>query len=219
MQTVSHQHPRTLDQQSRKIAVIAILLFAFSGLISGFAVGAFVRPNFGAGTISHTGSARTPVSQITKTVSLSNARPVKMGDPVVTTVQYFEKADGTASYTFSAYAVDQSIDRHHGKQIHAPGITCKLWLQHVPGGNFVSLPEDKISKMDIQGPLTGDEIANALNFAPGVSQIQPADANGQVMWNYTVSTSVDPGTYYLVVLMDWQGQSFNWSWRLVTISR
>src|SRR5260370_169118 len=125
MQTFSHQHPNTLDQQSRRIAVIAILLFAFSGLISGFAVGAFVRPNLGAGTTSHTGSARTPVPQIT----------------------------------------------------------------------------------------------NALNFAPGVSQIQPTDANGQVMWNYTVGTFVDPGTYYLVVLMDWQGQSFDWSWRLVAISR
>ncbi len=219
MQTFSHQHPNTFDQQSRKIAIFAILLFAFSGLISGFAVGAFVRPNFGAGTTSHTGSARTPVPQITKTVSLTSAHPVKMGDPVVTMAQYVEKADGATNYTFSAYAVDQSIDQHHGKQIHASSISCKLWLQHIPGGNFVGIPEDRLSKMDIQGPLTGDEIANALNFAPGVSQIQPSNANGQVMWNYTVGTFVDPGTYYLVVLMDWQGQSFDWSWRIVTISR
>src|SRR5260370_19595039 len=115
MQTLSDQHPNTLDQQSRRIAVIAILLFAFSGLISGFAVGAFVRPNFGAGTTSHTGSARTPVPPITKTVSLTSPHPVKMGDPVVAMAQYVEKADDATNYTFSAHAVHQSIHQHHGK--------------------------------------------------------------------------------------------------------
>lgn len=141
-----------------------------------------------------------------------------MGDPVVTQINSFEKADGSTPYTFTARAVDTSIDRHHGKQIYASGITCKIWLQHIPG-DTVALPLERLKRMDIQEPLTGDEIPNALAFSSGVSQIQPTDSNGQVTWNYNISTSVDPGQYYLVVLMDWQGQYSNWSWRFVTITR
>ncbi len=73
--------------------------------------------------------------------------------------------------------------------------------------------------MDIQEPLTGDEIPNALTFSSDASQIQPTDSNGQVTWNYNISPSVDQGQYYLVVLMDWQGQYFDWSWRFVTITK
>ena len=39
------------------------------------------------------------------------------------------------------------------------------------------------------------------------------------MWNYTVAQSVDPGTYYLMVLTDWDGVHFNWSWVNMTIKK
>jgi len=34
-----------------------------------------------------------------------------------------------------------------------------------------------------------------------------------------VATSVSPGAYYLVVLTDWKGLHFTWSWMLVTIKK
>jgi hypothetical protein len=180
-------------------------------------VGAFVRPKIG-GAGNTGGNSITPIVQQTKTTTpTSSSHPVKLGDPVVTAVTYHEKADGTTSYTFTAYAVDQSIDKHDGKRVYAAGITGKLWLQHIPPGSFVNLPGDKLRKMDIQGPLTDDEIASTLNFISGTSQIQQTDASGQISWNYTLATSVPAGEYYLVVLLDWNGQSFNWSWRQVTI--
>jgi hypothetical protein len=218
MQTLSRQHPNPINQQTRKIAFFAILLFALSGLISGFAVGAFVhsKPR-GSGT-TPTSSKTTPVAQITRTVNLT-IHPRRLGDPVVTQANSFEKADGSTPYTFTAHAVDASIDRHHGNQVYASGITCKIWLQRIPGDNTVSLPQERLKKMDIQEPLTGDEIPNALTFSSGASQIQPTDSNGQVSWNYNISPSVDQGQYYLVVLMDWQGQYADWSWRFVTITK
>jgi hypothetical protein len=219
MQTLSSQPPNRISQQTRKIAVFAVLLFALSGLISGFAVGAFVHTKPGTRTGTPTsGSGTTPVGQITRTVN-PTIHPVRMGDPVVTQINSFEKADGNTLYTFTAHAVDTSIDRHHGKQIYASGITCKIWLQRIPGENAVGLPLERLKRMDIQEPLTGDEIPNALTFSSGASQIQTTDSNGQVTWNYNISTSVDPGQYYLVVLMDWQGQYSNWSWRFVTITK
>jgi hypothetical protein len=221
MQTISSQHPNNLNPQTRKIAVIAILLFALSGLVSGFAVGAFVHPKAKTGTTTGTtptGSGTTPITQITRTTS-PTMNPIRMGDPVVTQISTFEKANASTPYIFTAHAVDTSIDNHRGKQIYASGITCKLWLQHIPAGNFVDLSIDRLRKMDIQESLTSDEIPGALIFAHGVSQIQLTDSNGQVTWNYTVATSVNPGSYYLVVLMDWHGQYSNWSWRFVTIPK
>jgi hypothetical protein len=221
MQTISSQHPNNVNQQTRKIAVVAILLFALSGLISGFAVGAFLHPKTQTGTGPGTGiigSKTTPTTPVTRT-TVPTINPVRMGDPVVTQISTFQKANASTTYIFTAHAVDTSIDKHHGKQIFASGITCKLWLQHIPGRNFVDLSIERLSKMNIQGPLTGDEIQGALIFAPGVSQIQTTNANGQVSWNYTVANSVNPGSYYMVVLMDWQGQYSNWSWRYVSISK
>jgi hypothetical protein len=218
MQTLSGQHLNTVHQQARKVAVVAILLFALSGLISGFAVGAFTHSKSRApGTTTPESSGKTPVSQITRT-SNPTIHPVQLGDPVVTQIKTLEKADGSTLYVFTSHAVDTSINRHLGKQIFAPGITAKLWLQRIPDNNFVGLPQERLRKMEIQASLTPDEITGALIFSSGVSQIQPTDSNGQVTWNYKVSPSVNPGSYYLVVLMDWQGQYSDWSWRYVTIT-
>src|ERR1700730_18439949 len=217
MQTLSGRRSNGLSPQSRRIATFAIILFALSGLISGFAVGAFVRPKIG-GAGNNNGTGISPIMQQTKTSTPSaQSHPVKLGDPVVIAVKYHEIADGTTSYTFTAYAVDQSIDNHHGKRVNVSGITGKLWLQNIPQGGFINLPESRLRHLDIQGPLTVDEVAGTLNFVTGTTQIQQSDASGQVTWNYTLATSVPPGNYFLAVLLDWSGQSFNWSWRQVSV--
>ena len=46
MQTLTEQRQtNNVSSQSRTIVVVAMLLFALAGLISGFAVGAFIRPS------------------------------------------------------------------------------------------------------------------------------------------------------------------------------
>ena len=154
MQTVSRQHSNNVYQQTRKIAIVAIILFALSGLISGFAVGAFVHPKAqtgsGTGTSSNTGSKSTPNTQVTH-APVTTLPPIRMGDPVVTEISTFQKANASTPYIFTAHAVDTSIDKHHGKQIYASGITCRLWLQHIPQGNFVDLSIDRLRKMDSSG--------------------------------------------------------------------
>lgn len=218
MQTLSSRRSNSLSPQSRRVAVFAVLLFALSGLISGFAVGAFVRPKIG-GTGSPGSSNNTTIVRQTKTATpVATVRPVKLGIPVVAAFKSHEKADGTTTYTLTAYAVDQSIDAQHGKRVNVSGITGKLWLQHIPQNNFVNLPGDRLRHQDIQGSLTDDEIVGALNFVSGSSQVQQTNASGQITWNYTLSGSVPPGDYYVTVLMDWSGQSYNWSWKQVTVS-
>jgi hypothetical protein len=220
MQTVAGRSSNNVRSQTRSIAFFAVLLFALSGLISGFAVGAFIHPKTGptansssANTLQTTQKTRTPVSTTTHLT--------KLGYPIVDQVVYVENADGNSPYTFSAQAVDQSIDPGHGYPVHASGITCKLWLQNIPHGNGgkVVLPSENLAKMNIQGPLTDDEISDALNFDNATPQIQLSNASGKASWKFTVATSVHPGTYYLVVLMDWYGKHYNWSWVIITIKQ
>src|SRR2546429_10026763 len=97
MQTASSQYPNNINQQTRKIAVVAILLFALSGLISGFAVGAFVHPKAqtGSGT-GATGSRTTPIAHVTHTPPTALTQtPKELGYPVIdkAVFVYHELAD------------------------------------------------------------------------------------------------------------------------------
>ncbi len=87
MQTASSQYPNNINQQTRKIAVVAILLFALSGLISGFAVGAFVHPKVQTGTGTGTGasgSRTTPIAHATPTQSTTAVvENVILDEPVI----------------------------------------------------------------------------------------------------------------------------------------
>jgi hypothetical protein len=58
-----------------------------------------------------------------------------------------------------------------------------------------------------------------LQFDSATLQTQVCNDQGQAKWNYTVSPSVAPGSYDLVVLTDWQGKSFIWSWFHITIKK
>jgi hypothetical protein len=212
----AHGTLNSLSLQSRTAAFAAIVLFAFSGLISGFAVGAFVHPNFalpahdtGSHPVIQSNPAQTPVA---------NEHPIPLGFPVIDQSSNAEVADGTTIYTLSAQAVDQSIDKGHGKPVHQPGITCRLWLTPTNAGS-PNIPPDRLTSPDTlqSSPLPGE--VQGLMFDPTTAQTQPCNANGQGIWKYRLDPSVIPGSYYLVVLTDWQGDHYNWSWIIINIKK
>ncbi len=205
-----------LSSPPRAVAVTAILLFALSGLISGFAVGAFVRPNFAlpshdTGTIPIVQRSQTPATSLTQS-------PIPLAPPVINSFDTPEIADGTTVYTFSSQAVDQSIDKRHGKPIHSPGVICRLWLISTTQDPF-SIPLDRLKSPDTlqNTPLPGE--VQALIFDPTTAQTQPCNANGQGVWKYHLDPSMSPGAYYFMILTDWQGVHYNWSWIMVTIKK
>ena len=223
MQTLYRQSPNNISHQPRKIAVLAILLFAISGLVSGFAVGAFVHPGTGTGNTSNTDSLTTPGAQNNKTaVSTGTLTPVKLGWPVfMPPYAHSQKADATTSYTINIQIVDQSISQEKGNPVSAPGITCKIWLTKDDNitDEIQANNNQRLKSVDtINEPFPG-EILGALNFDPGTPQTQQTNGNGQVTWKYTIATSVDPGDYHLVVLADWNGVHYNWSWLNITIKK
>jgi len=205
---------QNVSSRSRTIAISAMILFALSGLISGMTVAAFYPPKSSSLSSSNRGN---PVPQKTKTPTpTTGINPVPLGYPVIDTISSYEVADGATVYTLTAHAVDQVPDRAHGKPIHAPGITCRLWL--VDNKQSPDVPLDRLTSVDTlqSSPFPGE--IPGLIFDATTAQTQLCN-NGVGTWMYQVATSVSPGGYYMVVLTDWNGQHFTWSWMLVTIKK
>lgn len=222
MQTVSSQYPNNVNQQTRKVASIAILFFALSGLISGFAVGAFVHPKTqtGAGTgNSTTGLGTTPIAHATHTtVPTTTGEYINLALPVISQgdYSYFQIANSSTNYTISALIINKNQT-----PIQASDVTCKLWLTREANVNSI-LRADQYSLLrtidTIQQPFP-KEAVGAFNYIAPSQQTQPCAPTGKTSWSYTISQEVKPGTYSLVVLADWQGQSFNWSWVQIVIKK
>ena len=217
MQTVAGRSSNNVNSQTRTIAVFAVLLFALSGLISGFAVGAFIHPRTQS-TGNSGSSTKPPVVQKTQTpTTTSTPGVVELGEPVITLEDYTspEIADDTTGYTFSTLIVDKS-----NKAIHASDVTCKLWLTKndnvtpLLSANNYDIPKAINS---IQQPFP-EEIQNGLTFTT-TQQVHACTPDGKTTWNFTVSPTVNPGVYSLVVLADWKGKHFNWSWVRVKITK
>lgn len=211
MQTLSSRTSNSLSPQSRRVAVFAILLFALAGLISGFAVGGFVRPKIGGIGSAGNNNINNPVVQQTKTATpVSTVKPERIGYPLVDRYSFREIANGQTTYFVSIHATDTSQ-----KPLHVAGLTCKLWLtrdQKLPQRNEWS----PISAL--YNPLTG-EVQGSLVFDPSTPQTHGCDANGTTTWKYQVAQTTDPGTYYLAIVTDWAGVHYNISWQEIQIKQ
>lgn len=220
MQTLSGQgSPNSLNAQSRSIAVIALILFAVAGLLSGLAISAFIRPAQQQLASNTSNTLTLPKqSQVHTPTAIIYTHPIPIGYPVIDHVSYSGVADGRTVYTVSAHAVDQSIDAAHGKPLHASGITCKLWLTK-DGNVNANTPLSRLKAIDTLAQPFPKEVQEGLNFDAATPQTQLCNSNGQGKWNYTFSSSLKHSTYYLVVLMDWAGMHFNWSWVQVDLQK
>jgi hypothetical protein len=215
------------------IVLTAFIFFALSGLLIGFAVGAFTRfrqpqPTGNKGTA--TVVVQTQAPKPTATVDVLALGGV--GCPSISQVVPTELADGKTSYTFSAQAQIRdpsgrcqfTVDR----PLHASGITCKLWLiQRLPKNQTLLFPKEKerLTRVELTSPLTGT-IQNTdfpeiqgLRFDSNTPQTQLCTDQGQATWTYTVAPSVAPGDYDLLVLTDWQGKSMSWSWVNIAVKK
>ncbi|HEU5228348.1 MAG TPA: hypothetical protein VFU49_11110 [Ktedonobacteraceae bacterium] len=215
------------------ILIIAILMFALSGLLIGFAVGAFAHPASPRVTASKQNGPTRLVQSPTPTQPPA-IQAVPLGCPeiektssVFTTAA--QVADGTTNYTLSTQVKDKSAGTcsPNNKPVQAPGILCKLWLvPRVPDGQILLFPKDdaRLKRGDLTAPLTGT-IQNTdfaevpgLQFDQTTPQVQQCDAQGHGSWNYTLAPTVPAGNYDLIVLTDWSsGRYFNWTWVNVTI--
>lgn len=81
----------------------------------------------------------------------------------------------------------------------------------------IDIPASTWSDLNkLQSPLA-HEIANGLQFDAATPQVQPSNDQGQGTWKFGISPEVKPGTYYLVILTDWDGTYANWTWFYFTV--
>lgn len=222
MQTWSSQNMGGISSPVRKLASYSLLFFALAGLIAGFAFGGFSNRSH---TTGNTGPARkqTPVVHITNTVTPTPTQPpdVELGIPsTVNLSASILKADGATTYTLHIQAIDK-----HKQAVHSPDITCKVWLmQQVPDKQTLSIDKNTLKAVNnLANPITGTinntpaPEVGGLNFDTTTPQTHLCDAKGQMTWKFTVTPGVPPGDYDLVILTDWKGIHYNWSWDHVTI--
>ncbi len=217
------------SSQSRSIAIVAVILFALSGLISGFSIGAFIHLPKSSPAGPNTSGTTPPIAAHSPVTTRSphTIKEVPLGWPVIAYFNSIEFANGNTPFTFSAYPVDQSVNAGHGKEVFASGITCKVWLiQHIPESAHLSLPIPTLQNISaIQSPITGTAKGQQYAEIPGLlfdastPQIHTCNPRGATNWKYQIATTVAPGKYNLVVLTDWDGKRFNWSWADIVIKK
>jgi hypothetical protein len=225
MQQVASRPNQNLNgnNQTQKIVITAITLFALSGLMMGFAVGAFTRPHKQATvqpTVVTTSVAKQPTPQPTTTPAV-NVAAVGISCPIITPSAISQVADGNTGYTLSAEIQDQSISKDPvpcgtGKDLHAAGLMCKIWLTRSQD-SLRNLSKEQLSPVsNLQNTFPG-EVQNAFQFTSNQQQVQQCSLTGLTTWNYKLSSTLKSGTYYLAVVADWQGTVFNWTWKGITI--
>jgi hypothetical protein len=189
------------------VLAFLVLLVIFGGVVSFFLVQlkAMSTPS---PTLSNTQISKTPVTTPTEPV-ITPTEPVNLDLPVIPQgdYSYSQIANGSTNYTFSAQIINKNKN-----PIQASDVTCKLWLtkerdvNSILGADNYAIPRTIDT---IQQPLP-TEVVGAFNYLSPSQQIQSCAPIGKTTWSYTVSQSVAPGTYNLVVLADWKGNSFNW---------
>ncbi|HYU75801.1 MAG TPA: hypothetical protein VEL31_24270 [Ktedonobacteraceae bacterium] len=199
--------------RSQIILIVALLLFSAAGLTSGFFIGAMTRPQQqkqSANTQTGIVSQSSPIGPKATATQAPATNIVPLGYPV-TTVPFNQVADGTTQYTVTAYPVDQSIDKGHGKPVHATNITCKLFFTKEKNitNALLGARDDRLKNVNTLSQPLPEEESGVLLFN-GTQQTKNCAAQGNTTWTYQLTPTLKAGIYYLVVLMDWEGQRFNW---------
>jgi hypothetical protein len=154
---------------------------------------------------------------------------VPVGCPIPDVYAPLEVANGQTTYTASAYATDRTGTTCAGAPLKTSGITFKLWLTKPITTAIIFQQGAQFLLDNINTAITGQAFSNnkvgddipdlqALQFTT-TSQVQQSNAQGRVNWTYTLPSTLQPGNYDLVILVDWKGQQYNWSWRNITVKQ
>ncbi len=231
-QTVKPQIQPHGTSQVQTMIITAITLFALSGLMVGFTVGAFTHPRAVSQAHKDTKAQALTVSKVptpTKAPTVDIAT-VKIGCPINSSYQPTQIADGTTDYTFSTQIVDQSLDKTppcgHGNPLAAPGLSCKIWLVKEQDDarklatRVNKLADDQKQAMwNLQTPFP-NELAQAFLMDSGSTTAMTCNPKGgPTTWHYKLSPDLDPGTYYIAVLANWHGAYSNWNWVPLTVAK
>jgi serine/threonine protein kinase len=204
-------------KMTRNLVLAALVLTViFAGVVSFILVQMKSMNNISS-TLSTIQNSKTPVTTPTEP-EITPTENVNLDIPVISQGDYsaFQIANDSTNYTFSAQIINKDKN-----PTQASDVTCKLWLTKEGDVNAILRANNyAIPKTidTIQQPFP-KEVVGAFNYIPPSQQTQPCAPVGTTTWSYTISQFVAPGIYSLVVLTDWNGKSFNWSWVQIVIKK
>jgi hypothetical protein len=215
--------------QIQPIIIIAIILFAFSGLMVGFAVGAFARTANSSTDNQNPIVAKRTTPTPTPTPVPTAPVVIRLGCPDLPSPTISTNPDGTLVYSVTITAKDKTGADSNGachvpleKTITANGITCRIWLvptQDVNVTDDLIKDTDQLRHIETFNKPFPHEIQGALVFDPATPNGTQPCVQGSARWKFSISPSVPKGSYFLVGLTDWQGQSWNWSWSTIQVDK
>ncbi|GCE47105.1 hypothetical protein EI42_00625 [Thermosporothrix hazakensis] len=207
--------------------LIALILFAVAGLLSGFTIGAINRPQ-------SANQANTKLTPTPSTTTVPTATETKTAPTPTPTIDILTTGFGCPAGKLSSYGLmegDQTqltADMQAQKkpvtgsgtcnspeELHTAGIATRLWLTKKDSDfnkKLVELTNAPWASNDRIGQAFPEEIENALVFDPSTPQVQKTDDQGHIQWKYTVAPTLPPGNYYAVFFMSWEGKRFNWTY-------
>jgi hypothetical protein len=226
MQTWSGPEVAGTHSPTRRFATTVLLIFALAGLIAGFAFGGLTSSRSRTTTITPPPIKKTaPVVQSTNAVTpTATPENVLLGFPQWSPAPPpSESAANSTGYTIGMQAVDKQK-----KPVHSADLTCKAWLvPQIPAGQILNIDSKVLKDVNnlsnpIQGTVNGQPVqevlpGTGLTFDPSTPQTARCSSNGQITWKYTISSTVPPGNYSIVILVDWKGIHFNWAWDNIAI--
>ncbi|GHO83075.1 hypothetical protein [Dictyobacter formicarum] len=203
------------NTQIQTIMITAITLFALSGAILGFAVGAFTHPHSAQPVTNTSGNNKKPTQVVvsktpTATPTAATAQALPLGCPGIGTGY---NLDGSITITLIAkHKVAGQCDLNAEKNITSDGITCRIILTKAKDGLPVIDDTDRALFKDTAN-YSGTfphEITPGLVISNGAPLTQPC-VQGQAAWTLTLSPTLEKGNYYIVGLTG-NGTYFNYSW-------
>lgn len=225
MQTWSGQNTGGASSPTRKLVATVLIVFSLAGLVIGFAVGGLTRPQPTTSNITNPPPKQTVAVQATSTPTPTPTTPpaVVLGLPQF--VQFpttTESISGGTTYTVNMQAVDKQK-----KPVNSADVVCKLWLvQQIPANKKLDIDKDTLKVDNVGNPIQGmvnkqpvPEMVNYLSFDSTTPQLTHCDEDGKASWKYQISPAAQPGDYSLVILADWKGVHYNWSWANITITK
>lgn len=208
MQQIANPSPNRGNSQ---IIVVAFLLFALSGGILGFAVGALThsRQNQQAQN-PNLNTAKPKQTVVAKATQAPTATPTVTIEPLGSPVMNISGDGNAAIYTL------QAINKTTGALIKNDSITCQLDL--IKAADGASAPKFDVNQLNAPNPtntLLNENVAGGLNFF-NTPQVQPCK-QGIGYWKVALSPTLEKGTYYIVGITNWAGIHYNWSYYRITV--
>lgn len=207
--------------QVQTVMITAITLFALSGAILGFAVGAFTRPHSTAPTTntSNNNKKQTPVvvaktpSPTTTTVA---AQPIPQGCPRIVTTY---SLDGTITLNLIAKqkTPGSNCDPDKEADLTSNGITCRIFLAKADGDHpLLDGSDETLFKDTTKYSSSFPHELTGLSVVNGGSLTQPC-VQGKATWTLKLADTLAKGKYYIVgVTGNSPFYNFSWSGQLST---